>query len=84
MMKFTAKQKAAGELAIRRASGPALRLYNETEDLTVYEYETEDGTMYAYGLAADQKTVEGLPFSELVADFEALQAEIDKALGEED
>lgn len=46
-MKFTINEKQNGELAVRTLSEKAKRGYNETEGIEVYEYEGDDGKMYA-------------------------------------
>lgn len=47
MRKCTMDEKRRGELAMRDLSAKAEKMYNETDPLAVYEYDTEEGTRYA-------------------------------------
>ena len=74
-MKFTNCMKVNGELAMRFASEKARKLYNETDPLVVYEYETNVGKLYAY--TGCLGNVEGLTFNQLVHDFEDIESQIE-------
>ena len=71
-MNYTNRMKVNGELACRGLSEKAARYYNETEPLTVYEYEVwneeteEDETFYTIkeGIGGGHY-IEGLTFEEL-------------------
>lgn len=70
MRKFTVKEKINGELAARNLSDKAYNFYVNTDPLTVYEYETENGKMYAYDSCG--LIVSGLTFAELQTELEEL------------
>lgn len=74
-MKFTARMRDNGSMAMRFASEKAMAFYTSTDPLAVYEYEDADGnTLYAYDGCFGE--VEGLTFEELQRSFEELYDEI--------
>ena len=70
-MKFTTKQRISGELACQNLSNKAFNFYIDTEPLTVYQYEDNNGkTLYAYcGAIGDRQD---MTFEELNECFEEL------------
>ena len=57
-MKFTTSEKTAGEMAIRRLSAKAFKIYSETDPLDVYE---RDDLLYVRGcIVADGITLDKL------------------------
>ena len=78
MKKFTMKEKVNGEMAARNLSEKAFKFYSETDPLTIYEYETENGKRYAYDFSGT--IVSDLTFSELENDFIDLYNEFNELL----
>lgn len=72
-MKFTTQMKVNGELAMHRASKKAQKFYFDTEPMAVYEYETDEGKLYAYDGCFGSK--EGLTFEQLDDDLEGFYYE---------
>lgn len=46
-MRFTNSEKSRGEMAVWNLSEKAQRGYDETDPMTVYEYENDGRTLYA-------------------------------------
>ena len=75
-MKYTSRMKSNAEVTIwNNMSKYALKFYDGTDPLNVYEYETDDGVRYSYNLAGEWS--EGLTFEELEDTFEEMRLGID-------
>lgn len=74
-MKFTHTMMCDGLTAVNKmASRKAVKYYYDTDPLSVFEYDGEDGKLYAiYDVDGIQK---GLTFKELEAEFEARYNEL--------
>lgn len=75
MKHYTFKKKNNGELAVRCLSEKAQKLYNETDPLSVFERDTDEGLKYdVLGLwEANNLTLE-----ELEQFFEEIQDSLDE------
>ena len=62
-MKYTPAMKRAGEMAMRRMSEKAQKIYNETDPLYIYEYEKDERVLYAAEGAFGEE--EDMTFGEL-------------------
>jgi hypothetical protein len=72
----TVNNRIEGEMACRRLSAKAMEVYNTTDPLTVYAYETEGDTKYDVDGAF---VADGLTFDELNAFFEDIAEELANA-----
>lgn len=68
-MKLTSSMKAAGELAIRQMSEKARTTYAGYEPYEVYEYDGENGKLYA--VKDVDGTTYGMTFEQVQAGLEA-------------
>ena len=75
-MRLNDRMKADGELAVRRLSEKARLFYDQTDPLSVYEYERDDKLMYAFDGCFGP--VRDISFEELNEYFESFYDEVER------
>lgn len=81
-MKITLNEMKNGELAVRRMSEKARKVYEETDPATVAEYKNGDDLLYYVDVAGN--SCEGLTFEEAEKFLEDNYLEIEEEGGEND
>lgn len=81
-MKFTPNEMANGELAVRRMSEKARKVYDETDPISVIEYDYGDEKRYFVDIAEDRRS--GLTFEEAEEFLESYDLEYEEEDEEDD